>query len=190
MTFPWKVVVAAAVIFVAGVVSGSVATRLYEARTKRPPGPPVPGGPPSPWVGQRMDFLKFMGDRLGLSPEQREEIDRLIKETQQRTRELWEPVAPKLQEEMRRLKDAVDAVLTPEQRAKAEELHKQRFSRPPGERGERPGRWGDGSNPRRRSPGSPPDPDGRGLPPGPLPKGPSGERSTPPAGLPPPGEAP
>lgn len=186
MAFPWKVVAAAAVIFVAGVVSGSVATRLYEARTKRPPGPPMPGGPPSPWVGQRMDFLKFMGDRLGLSPEQQEEIDRLIKETQQRTRELWEPVAPKLQEEMRRLKDAVDAVLTPEQRAKAEELHKQRFSRPPGERGERPGRWGDGPGPRRRPPGAPQD--NGGPPPGPPPQAPGGGQSAPPPG-PPPGEA-
>jgi Spy/CpxP family protein refolding chaperone len=187
MAFPWKVVAAAAVIFVAGVVSGSVATRIYDARTKRAFRPPMPGGPPSPWVGQRMDFLKFMGDRLGLSQEQREQIDRLIKESQQRTRELWEPVAPKLQEEMRRLKEAVDAVLTPEQRAKAEELHKQRFSRPPGERGERPGRWGDGQGPRRRPPGAPQD--GGGPPPGPPQEGPGGGQSTPPPD-PPPGEAP
>lgn len=191
--FPWKVIGAAAVIFTAGIVSGSVATRIYQNRTAqqsapRPPG--GPGGPPMPWVGQRMDFMRYMGDKLDLTQEQREKIDRLIKDSQQRTRELWEPFAPKLQAEMERLKAAVDAELTAEQRAKAEELHKRRFSRPPGDRS--PGRWGEGNEPRRRGPGGPGGPDN---PAGPGPagphgaEGPAGPPNGPPMGPPPEGPA-
>lgn len=149
---------AAVVIFGAGVISGSVATRLYQNYTKPPLPTRPPDGPPPPWVGQRMDFLRHMDEALGLTAAQRDRIDQLIKESQQRTRELWESFSPKLKAEMERLKAAVDAELTPEQRAKAEELHKQRMSRPRGERP--PGRWPEGQ--RRREPGKP----GEGGPPG------------------------
>ncbi len=159
MAFPWKVVAAAAVIFAAGVVSGGMAMRLYTQRAAPTVVPtPRPEGPPPPWVGQRMDFMRRMSENLQLTPEQAQIIDRLIKESQQRSRELWESVAPRFQEETRRLKEAVDAVLTPEQRARAEELHRRRFSRPPGFRP--PGRWGEGEPPRRR--GEEGEPAGRG----------------------------
>ncbi len=168
MAVPWKVVGAAVVIFGAGVISGSVATRLYQNYSKPPPFRP-PEGPRPPWVGQRMDFLRHMKDTLRLSPEQAERIDRLIKESQQRTRELWEPMAPRFQAEMERLKAAVDAELTPEQRAMAAELQKRRFSRP----------WED------RSPGR--RPEGQG---GPRRRGPEAEREEAPRGSPPPWRAP
>lgn len=167
MGIPWKVVGAAVVIFSAGVISGSVATRLYHNYTQPTPARLPPGGPPPPWVGQRMDFLRYMGEALGLSPEQRERIDKLIKDSQQRTRQLWEPLAPKFQAEMERLKAAVDAELTPEQRQKATELHKRRLNRPWGERS--PGRWPEGQGPRRRGPDRP----GEGGPPPGMSPGPS-----------------
>lgn len=144
---------AAVVIFGAGVISGSVATRLYQNYTKPPLPMRPPDGPPPPWVGQRMDFLRHMEEALGLSAAQRDRIDQLIKESQQRTRELWDGFSPKLKAEMERLKAAVDAELTPEQRAKAEELHKKRMNRPRGERP--PGRWPEGQGPRRWEPGKP-----------------------------------
>jgi Spy/CpxP family protein refolding chaperone len=171
MGVPWKVVGAAVVIFGAGVISGSVATRLYQNYTKPPLPVRPPGGPPPPWVGQRMDFLRHMEEALGLTAAQRNRIDQLIKESQQRTRELWEGFSPKLKAEMERLKAAVDAELTPEQRAKAEELHKQRMNRPRGERP--PGRWPEGQGPRRWGPGMPGEggPPGEGRPPlGPPPQ--------------------
>lgn len=171
MGVPWKVVGAAVVIFGAGVISGTVATRLYQNYTKPPLPLRPPGGPPPPWVGQRMDFLRHMEEALGLTAAQRDRIDQLIKESQQRTRELWEDFSPKLKAEMERLKAAVDAELTPEQRARAEELHKQRMNRPRGERP--PGRWPEGQGPRRWGPGMPGDggPPGEGRPPlGPPPQ--------------------
>ncbi len=186
MGVPWKVVGAAVVIFGAGVVSGGVAMRLYQNYTA-PARVRSAEGPPPPWVGQRMDFLRHMGDALGLSPEQRERIDKLIKESQQRTRELWEPFGAKLKAEMERLKAAVDAELTPEQRAKAEELHKRRLNRPWGERP--PGRWPEGQGPRRRGPGAsgefgPPPGPPPGLPQDAPPGAPSGPPTVPPQGLP------
>lgn len=182
MGVPWKVVGAAVVIFGAGVISGNVATRLYQNYTA-PTRLRLPEGPPPPWVGQRMDFMRRMGDALGLSPEQRERIDKLIRESQQRTRELWEPFGAQFKAEMERLKAAVDAELTPEQRAKAEELHKRRLNRPWGERP--PGRWPEGQGPRRRGPGTPgelePPP---GPPPGAPPEASPGAPPGPPAGPP------
>lgn len=179
MGVPWKVVGAAVVIFGAGVISGSVATRLYQNYTRPPVPARPPGGPPPPWVGQRMDFLRHLEQALGLAPDQRERIDRLIKESQQRTRELWEGFSPKLQAEMERLKKAVDAELTPEQRLKAEELHKKRLSRPRGERP--PGRWPEGPGPRRWAPGTP----GEGGPPEGPPPGPAQQEPPPPGKHPP-----
>lgn len=179
MGVPWKVVGAAVVIFGAGVISGNVATRLYQNYTT-PARLRPPEGPPPPWVGQRMDFLRHMGDALGLSPEQRERIDKLIRESQQRTRELWEPFGLKFKAEMERLKAAVDAELTPEQRAKAEELHKRRLNRPRGERP--PGRWPEGQGPRRRGPGTPGE---LGPPPGPPPGAPNETSPGAPPGPPP-----
>ncbi len=177
MGVPWKVVGAAVVIFGAGVISGSVATRLYQNYT-RPAAParPPSGSPPPPWVGQRMDFLRHLEQALELAPDQRERIDRLIKESQQRTRELWEGFSPKLQAEMERLKAAVDAELTPEQRLKAEELHKRRMSRPRGERP--PGRWSEGPGSRRWAPGNP-DEGGPPQRPAPRPAPDEGPRPTP-----------
>lgn len=148
--FAWRPIAAALVIFVAGVVSGAMGMQLYRARTQTPP-PRMPGGPPSPWLSQRMDFMRRMGDRLGLSDEQRQRIDDILRQSQQRSRELWEPLAPKFKEEMERTKKLIDAELTAEQREKAEIMHRERFSGPPGERG--PGRWRDGEGPRPRGRG-------------------------------------
>jgi DNA-binding MarR family transcriptional regulator len=118
-----------------------------------------------PWVGQRVEFIRHVGDRLGLSPEQRERIEKHIKESQQRMRELWEIQEPQFKAEMTRVREQVEAELTPEQREKFAELQKQR---PPGDRNSN--RWRD---PRRRGPG------GEGSTgPGPGPGPDSGRQST------------
>lgn len=188
----WKPIVAALVIFVAGVVSGAMGMQLYRAKSQALP-PRMPGGPPAPGLNQRMDFMRRMGDRLGLSDQQRARIDEILSESQKRSRELWEPLAPKFKEEMERTRKLIDAELTPEQREKAEILHRERFSGPPGERG--PGRWRDGEGPRPggRGPGRNPTEIGP-FPPGPEP-GPGQPHPEPsqgvtPTSVPPPGPAP
>jgi len=47
-----------------------------------------------------------------------------MKESQERTREIMEPVAPDLRAELQRTKEEFQQVLTPEQRTRFEELMK------------------------------------------------------------------
>lgn len=123
----WQAIGAALVLFLAGVLSGVMGQRLLQSRaTKSAESPPrpFPGGPPAPWTGQRMSFIERMTQDLDLTPEQASEIDRLMKESQERMRQLWEPIGPKAQEEMTRSREAIRAVLTEEQRVKMDEMFK------------------------------------------------------------------
>ena len=165
---PWRPIAAALVIFAAGVVSGAMGMQLYRAKVQQPPPTRLPGGPPSPWLSQRMDFMRRMGDRLGLSEQQRQRIDEILRESQQRSRELWEPLAPKFKEEMERTKKLIDAELTAEQREKAEIIQRERPPGMPGDRG--PGRWREGEGQRFRGRGPERNPDEYGpFPPSPEP---------------------
>lgn len=130
---PWRAILAALVIFVAGLLSGVLASHLYRAKNPQPPPAPFPGGPPMPGMGFRMELMRRMGDRLQLSPEQRERIDRYVQESQQRMRELWQPVEPKAQAELKRLREQIEAELSPEQREALERFFKERPSRGPGD---------------------------------------------------------
>lgn len=194
----WKAISAALLLFLAGVISGVMAQRLISSRAQSaaPVAKPNPARAHMPWANQRMDFVQRLTRDLELTPEQASAIDQIMKDSQQRMRELWEPVAPKAQEEMNRSRSEVDAILTEEQRTRMEELFKRRgppgrdrpdFNRrgPGGEDrdgrppGDRP--WGG------RSRGDRPEvPSGEGVPPeGALPDGPL----PPPEGSPPPATA-
>jgi Spy/CpxP family protein refolding chaperone len=129
----WKPILAALVIFAAGVVTGGLTLDL-----KRPPWNPR-AGPRSdsirkPYVSGRWDvqlreISKRMEERLDLTLDQRERITAIVRETQSRMKALWEDVAPKTREEMRQMRDKIRAELTPEQREKFEEIFKQRTER-------------------------------------------------------------
>lgn len=129
----WKAIVAALVIFFAGAVSGAMAARLYLSKSVRQPPPPFPGGPHMPSTSQRMEFLRRIGSKLDLTPQQQERINLLVNESQQRMKALWEPVAPQAQEEMRQLRKKIEAELTSEQRERYDKLLKERPFRKPGE---------------------------------------------------------
>ncbi len=177
----WKVILATLVIFGTGVLSGSLGTQLLR-KPAEPPKPPFGPGGPGP---ERFDFIRRWGDRLDLTAEQRDKIDRLVRESQERVRALWEPVGPKIQEETRAVRAKIEEILTPEQRAKFAEMSKDRFRRggptpgaPPGElppwrRREGPGRpaemHGPGGLPSGETPppGGPPRDSRRGEPPPP-----------------------
>ena len=165
----WKVILAALVLFLAGLVSGALAQQLYLAKTRRP-AIAFPGGPPAPWLRQRVEFMHRLGNRLSLTPEQRARIDALVLESQQRLRILWAPVEPEAKEELHRLRRRIAAELRPEQRAKFETLLRERFPRRPAEaspdilrdsrdgRGERPRPHGAPPNPNRDTNPTPPAP--------------------------------
>ena len=120
------------VIFITGVVTGGLLVRFAEQRPEgnraAPPRPSPPPGSPG-WV--RIDFLRKMQRELDLTADQRQRIDKLLKESQERTKKLMEPVAPSLRAEVQRTKEEFRDVLTPEQRARFDELLKQQQQQRP-----------------------------------------------------------
>jgi len=124
----WKVILATIIIFGAGVVTGGLLVR-NTALTQIPQPPPVAPANrvflPAPAGVVRVEFLRRAERELNLTRDQREQIDKLISASQERTKKLMEPVTPKIREELQQTKDQFLAVLTPEQRARFEELLKQ-----------------------------------------------------------------
>lgn len=123
----WKVILATMVIFGAGVVTGGLLMR--NAGFTPAPKPPVVQQPHPFLPGSaglvRVEFLRRAERELNLTVDQRDQVDRIIRESQERTKKVMEPISPKIREEMQQTKDQFLAVLTPEQRARFEDLLKQ-----------------------------------------------------------------
>jgi hypothetical protein len=73
----------------------------------------------------RLEFLRRMQRELELTAGQREQMDRILKQSQERTRKLMEPVAPQLHQELQRAKAEFREALTSAQQARFDELVKQ-----------------------------------------------------------------
>jgi Spy/CpxP family protein refolding chaperone len=130
---PWKVILATMIIFGCGVVTGGLVVKVRTAhpRTARTDGShtssvrnatTAPGAPP--WQLQRKDFLDKMDRQLDLSSDQRQRIDRVMHESLERTRPLWQQIAPQMRDEMRRVREEIRKELTPEQQKKFNDLIK------------------------------------------------------------------
>jgi hypothetical protein len=113
----WKVILATMVIFGTGVVTGAMIANL----SVRPPIPTAstPVGPPPVAFStmQRADFTRRLQRQVGLTREQHDEIDRILKDSNDRTKSLWEPIAPQMREEVKRVRERIRSVLTDDQRA-------------------------------------------------------------------------
>ena len=144
----WKVILATLVIFGTGVVTGGLL--VHQTSTKQPraklPSPPILPGPAAKMnpkdlrpghEQQRVAYLRQLTETLDLAPDQAAQIGKLIMDSQQRTKAAWETVQPKFNEEVRKVREQIRGVLTPEQRKKFDEASKQRPRnepmRPPGE---------------------------------------------------------
>lgn len=147
----WKVILATLVIFAAGVVTGGLLVthadrvklrsrpnwRQLPAETSpRPvePGAPretirPPGAPAAVPQFLRKEFLERLDREVNLTADQRERIERVIREGQERNRQFWDRVSPELRKEVAEARRQIQAVLLPEQRARFEELMKQRPQR-------------------------------------------------------------
>ena len=131
----WKVILAAIVIFGAGAVTGGLVVQ-HSARLRAPApqmsaaGPARPPLPISAGV-MRMEFLRRVQRELKLTPQQQEQVHKILEEGQERTRKLTEPIAPQLREELRKTRENMRAVLTPEQQVHFDQLLKQQQQRPP-----------------------------------------------------------
>jgi len=95
-------------------LSGSPTNRRAERVLGKPPG----------W--QRLEALRRLEDQIQLTPEQRDRIRGLIRESEQRIRSDWEPVVPRIQAELRELRKRIAAELEPSQRERFEALFERR----------------------------------------------------------------
>ena len=121
----WKVILATLIIFGAGVLTGMVVyQRTDERRQKQfvPPPPPI----------IRRDFVDRMQHEIQLTSEQRDRLEKIITESQERVRILWQLVGPEMAEEKRHLMEDIRQQLRPDQLDKFEQLMK----RGPPRRGE------------------------------------------------------
>ncbi len=129
----WKIILATVLIFGTGVVTGALVVRHSERA--RPPRNTHPvsalrsAQPASPG-NMRFEFLRRIERELDLAPDQRERVNGILRESQERTRKLMEPVSPALRQELERARDEFRAVLTPPQRTRFDELVKQRRAPP------------------------------------------------------------
>ncbi|HZT22404.1 MAG TPA: hypothetical protein VFB55_05800 [Verrucomicrobiae bacterium] len=136
----WKIILATAVIFGSGVVTGgllvhhveraSVAGRRPVAAVHRA----KPGNAELPLPRPQLlneQFVKQLDARLHLTPAQRQKIQKIIADGQARNRDLWKLVAPQFRAVMQDVRQNIRATLTPEQRRQFEELLKQLAPRRP-----------------------------------------------------------
>ncbi len=120
------------VIFGTGVVTGGLLVHHAQGGRDRHPqrliGALRPTQPLSPGV-MRIEFLRRMERELKLAPEQREPIDKILKEGQERMKKLMETVEPRRREEYKRTLEEFRNVLTPEQRQRFDAVLKQQQQR-------------------------------------------------------------
>jgi len=120
----WKVILATLVIFGAGVVTGGLAVKRVQVSSPERPGS----------IHQRAEFMRRMEKRIVLTPVQREQIEAILSEGQERTKKLWEQIGPKMKEEFQRTSNRIREELTPEQKIRFEELLQEQKARRAGER--------------------------------------------------------
>ena len=150
MVNTWKVILATVVIFGAGVVTGGLLVSHSDRAKLRQLRAHLATAQPAHWTPplrefprraekelqlsleqRRMEFLLNVTRELRLSPEQRERIERLIRESQESTRKLWEQVGPQMRKELAEVKEKIREELTPPQRKRFEELMKRQQVRRP-----------------------------------------------------------
>ncbi|MEN9573492.1 MAG: hypothetical protein RL514_1347 [Verrucomicrobiota bacterium] len=112
---PWKFILATVLIYGTGVVTGALVTTLVERphRTAARPAQQLTYN-----QIQRAEFLVRLQKQLDLTPEQHDRIGHLLRDSNQRTKPYWDPVAAKMKEEVRTVTESIRAELTPEQSAK------------------------------------------------------------------------
>jgi hypothetical protein len=121
----WKVIFATVVIFGAGVLTGGLLVKYSVQPPSRPQHPQGNRVQPISAGGLRIEFLRRVERDLNLSPDQKEQIDKIFSAAQERSKKLMEPIQPKIREELQQTIEQFRAALNPEQRIRFDELLKQ-----------------------------------------------------------------
>jgi len=117
----WKIIFATIVIFGAGVITGALLSqRARPAKTADAPPAARPGSQPQSASagGMRLEFLRRIQGDLNLTEEQRERIDKILKDGQERARRI-------IHDEVHQIKEEFRQALTPAQQAHFDELVRQ-----------------------------------------------------------------
>jgi Spy/CpxP family protein refolding chaperone len=146
----WKIVFATLVIFIAGIITGASLVRFAQGRggrmnPRQQPEIKQPGNPGRPenpnhrndpefgnQPGQQpgllnRQFVLGLDRQLKLTPEQRDKVEKLMLEGQERIRQMRSKLEPEMRKEMAGVNEQIKALLTPEQREQFERIMKQRF---------------------------------------------------------------
>jgi hypothetical protein len=143
----WKIILAAVVIFGAGVMTGGLLVNNVVVPSpakdlQRPPGvatpppqapadnrdhdqPPPPDLPklrPPEMLGKQ--FVQQLDKTLHLTPEQRAAIGKIVAEGQEHNHELWTNVAPQMRRVLQDVRQQIREQLTPDQQKKYENMLK------------------------------------------------------------------
>ena len=129
----WKPILAALVIFAAGVVTGGLTVNLRKqpAHSKGTVAVKKPVAMPR----ELRELSRRMQAELDLTPEQRERIEAIIHDSQERVKMLRDEIG---QKEFREMRQKIRSELTPEQRKKFAEIMQRHDER--NKRDERTGR--------------------------------------------------
>ena len=134
---PWKVIPATLVIFCSGLVVGALLVKkTARAVLNSRPLHISTNTLPSLWHQQQRDFLHRIDYELNLTPAQRENVAKILKESQERTKGIKERIAPEMREELKKVREEIRAELTPEQQKKFEAAMKAKPPRKPDEASE------------------------------------------------------
>jgi hypothetical protein len=139
----WKVILATIVIFGAGVFTGGFLVNQVQHPRRARQLPPIASSTnsitntnatdiafadlPGPLRAEILNrqFVGQLSNRLDLTPEQSEKIQKIIAQAQQNSRDLWKLAAPQFQVLWRDTRQQIRDTLTPEQRKQFEQLLKQ-----------------------------------------------------------------
>ncbi len=137
----WQVILATLVIFGTGVVTGGLLVdysnrgqhRIWRMQKMEWPRSPVAKQPREPekfpqpvqmppHAGLRTNFVERLARDLRLTPDQRRRIERIVSDSQERTKELWKEHGQPFRKEVQETKERIRAALTAEQRERFEEM--------------------------------------------------------------------
>ena len=131
MVNAWKPILAALVIFAAGVVTGGLTVQIRQPRP-----PPNPGGnapikkvPAMPREAQLRELSRRMQAELDLAREQRDRIEAIVRDSQEGMKAVRDEVGKKIGEEFREMLHKIRSELTPDQRKKFADIMKQHDER-------------------------------------------------------------
>jgi len=123
----WKVIFASLVIFGTGVVTGGLLVdhthhshRSFE-NAPHPPEIPMPK-PIAERIGKQL--IQQLNDKLQLTPEQKEKIQKIVADGQERNHAIWTNAAPQMRAVIQDVHQQIREQLTPEQKEQFEDLLK------------------------------------------------------------------